>query len=59
MIGLLIIIKKIFFTFFISSMILGLLDQLQIFWQLYLIELLELTQAVALGISKAFYRISS
>ena len=28
--------------FLISSMVLGLLDQLQIFWQLYLIELLGL-----------------
>ena len=28
--------------FLISSMVLGLLDQLKIFWQLHLIELLEL-----------------
>ena len=29
--------------FLISSMVLGLLDQLQILWQLYLIELLGLS----------------
>ena len=39
-------------------MVLGLLDQLQIFWQLCLIELLGLlTGAVALDISKAFDRV--
>ena len=45
-------------------MVLGLLDQLQIFWQLGLIELLGFlinrfgaTQAVALNISKAFNRV--
>ena len=44
-------------------MVLGLLDQLQIFSQLYLIELLGLfnksraTRAVALDISKTFYRV--
>ena len=44
--------------FVISSMILGLLDQLQIFLQLYLIELLGIaTRAVALDISKAFDKI--
>ena len=48
--------------FLISSMVLGLLDQLQIFSQLYLIELLgllrsEATRAVALDISKAFDRV--
>ena len=36
-------------TFFvISSMVLGLLDQLQIFWQLYLIELLGLLTGLGL-----------
>ena len=61
-------------TFFlISSMVLGLLDQRQIFLQLYLIELLELllsdritriafnmsraTRVVALDIPKAFDRV--
>ena len=61
-------------TFFlISSMVLGLLDQWQIFLQLYLIELLELlvsdriariafnmsrvTRVVALDIPKAFDRV--
>ena len=42
------------------NMVLGLLDQLLIFWQLYLIELLNssgATQAVALNISKAFDRV--
>ena len=43
-------------------MVLGLLDQLQIFSQLHLIELLgllrsEATRAVALDISKAFDRV--
>ena len=48
--------------FLISNMVLGLTDQLQIFWQLYLIELLgtfnrsKASQAVALDISKAFAR---
>ena len=50
--------------FFISSMVLGFLDQLQIFSQLCLIELLGAwvfnrsgaTQTVALNISKAFDR---
>ena len=48
--------------FFISSMVLGVLDQLQIFW--YLIELVGLlpgaglaTRAVGLDISKAFDRV--
>ena len=51
------------FFFLISSTVLGLLDQLQIFWQLYLMELLEFlidsgaTRAVALDISKAFDRV--
>ena len=46
-----------------SCMVLGLLDQLQIFWQLYLIELLGLlnrsraTPGVQFDISKAFYRV--
>ena len=49
--------------FLISSMVLGLLNQLQIFSQLYLIELLGLfnrsgaTRAMALGISKTFDRV--
>ena len=53
--------------FLISSMVLGLLDQLQIFWQLYLIGLLWLlkghfsrsraSQAVALDVSMAFSRV--
>ena len=48
-------------AFFISSMVLG-LDQLQVFWQLYLIELLgfltgRATWAVVLDISKAFDRV--
>ena len=59
--------------FLISSMVLGLLDQRQIFLQLYLIELLELlvseriariafnrsraTRAVALDIPKALDRV--
>ena len=49
--------------FLISSVVLGLLDQLQIFPQLYLIELvgpltgLGATLAVALDISKAFDRV--
>ena len=59
--------------FLISSMVLGLLDQQQIFLQLYLIELLELllseriariafnrsraTRAVALDIPKALDRV--
>ena len=63
--------KKAFFL--ISSMVLGLFDQRQIFLQLYLIELLELlvsdriariafnrsraTRAVALDIPKAFDRV--
>ena len=41
-------------------MVVGLLNQVQIFWQLYLIELIgfltSLTQAVAFDISKAFDR---
>ena len=32
--------REMLHFFLISSMVLGLLDQLQIFWQLYLIELL-------------------
>ena len=46
-----------------SCMVLGLLDQLQIFWQLYLIELLGLLNrsranpGVQFDISKAFYRV--
>ena len=49
--------------FLISSMVLGLLNQLQIFWQLCLLELLaaftrsRATQVVALDISKAFDRV--
>ena len=49
--------------FLISSMVLGLLDQLKIFWQLYLIELLELLTGLGLLklqhliISKAFDRV--
>ena len=48
--------------YLISSMVLGLLNQLQIFSQMYLIELLGLltsgaTGAVALDISKAFGRV--
>ena len=49
--------------FLISSMVLGLLNQLQIFSQLHLIELLGLltrlgaTQAVAPDISKGFDRV--
>ena len=59
--------------FLISSMVLGLLDQRQVFLQLYLIELLKLllsdriatiafsrsraTRAVALDIPKAFDRV--
>ena len=34
--------------FLISSMVLGLLNQLQIFWQLYLIELLGLLTQLGL-----------
>ena len=34
--------------FLISSMVLGLLDQLQIFWQLCLIDLLEILRGLAL-----------
>ena len=45
----------------ISSMVLGFLDQLQIFWQLYLIVLLWLltgaTRAAGLDISMAFIRL--
>ena len=64
---------EIYGFFFISSMVLGLLDQWQIFLQLYLIELLELlvseriariafnrsraTRAVALDIPKALDRV--
>ena len=50
--------------FLISSMVLGLFNKLQIFWQLCLIELLGLltdlgaTPAVTLDISKAFDRVS-
>ena len=36
------------FVFHISNMVLGLLDQLQIFWKLYLIELLELVTGLGL-----------
>ena len=36
------------YTFFISSMVLCLLNQLQIFWQLYLIELLRLSTGLGL-----------
>ena len=60
-IGLLITWRNVTY-FLISNMVLGLLDQLQIFQQLYLIELLwPLTnlgaiQAVALDISKASER---
>ena len=50
--------------FLIFSMVLGLLNQLQILWQLYLIELTGLyfnrsgtTQTIALDISKAFDRV--
>ena len=45
--------------FLISSMVLGLLDQLQIFLQFHLIELLRSgpTRAVALDISKVFSRV--
>ena len=51
--------------FSIFSMVIALLNQLQIFWQLYLIELLQFfidlelsaTWAVALDISKAFDRV--
>ena len=45
--------------FLISSMVLGLLDQLQIFWQLYLVELLDRmgTWAVVFYIFKAFDRV--
>ena len=62
MIGLLITSRNMAF-FLISSMASGLLDQLQIYWQLYLIELLglfnwsEVTLAVAHDISKAFNRV--
>ena len=62
MIGLLITSRNMAF-FLISSMASGLLDQLQIYWQLYLIELLglfnrsEVTLAVAHDISKAFDRV--
>ena len=34
--------------FSISSMVLGLLDQLQIFWQLHMIEMLELLTGLGL-----------
>ena len=60
--GLLITSRNMAF-FLISSMASGLLDQLQIYWQLYLIELLrpfdrsEVTLAVAHDISKAFDRV--
>ena len=40
-------LEKCFF-FLISSMALGLLDQLQIFWQIYLIELLGLLTGLGL-----------
>ena len=56
--------KCCLFSDFQYSMVLGLVNQLQIFWQLYLIELLDLlvkrfgtTQAVALDMSKAFSRV--
>ena len=57
-IGLLITYRNAAF-FLISSMVLVLLDQLQIFLQWYVIELLAFnmpgaTRAVALGTSKAF-----
>ena len=61
-IGLLITKRNVVF-FLISSMVLGLLDHLQVFSQLYLIELLGLfsrsgaTRAVALDISKTFKRV--
>ena len=46
--------------FLIPSMVLGLLDQLQTFWQLYLIELLRTSgaiRAVALNMPKDFDRV--
>ena len=43
--------------FLISTMLLGLLDQMQIFWQLYLIELLELL--IGLGLLKLQHLIYS
>ena len=44
--------------FLIFNMVLGLIDQLQIFSQLHLIELLGLfTRAVVLDVSKAFDRV--
>ena len=52
------LVNKIFFL--ISSMVLGLLGQLQIFSQLYLIKLLGLLtwlRLVAVDISKAFDRV--
>ena len=55
-----IIVRIVPYNFFlISSMVLGLLNQLQIFWQLYLIGLQGLLTGLAVGvasaISKAFY----
>ena len=61
-IGLLITWRDVAF-FLISNIVLGLLDQLQIFWQLHLTELsgllidLGATWDVALDISKAFDRV--
>ena len=58
----LIILKNV--AFFISSMVSGLLNQMKIFWQLYMIKLLGFfnrsgaTQAVALDIFKAVNRLS-
>ena len=45
--GLLITLKNVAF-FLISTVVLGLLDQLQIFWQLYLAELLGLLTGLGL-----------
>ena len=45
--GLLITLKNVAF-FLISTVVLGLLDQLQIFWQLYLVELLGLLTGLGL-----------
>ena len=42
------IVDHLYNSFLISSMVLGLFDQLQIFWQLRLIELLELLTGLGL-----------